>query len=172
MNYFMHRLNTKYFILLTFLSVQFSFSQISASRDNTLYQDINGNLSNGSGSYLFVGVNNNGGIYRGLVAFDVSSVIPSNATITGVTLTLNMSRTASAAQTLSIHKVDSDWGEGTSNAGGQEGMGAASAAGDATWIHTFYNTQTWTTAGGDYNGSASASISVGGIGQYTWGSNA
>jgi len=172
MNFYKNYFKTKLTIIFVFLFIQFSYSQISASKDNTLYQDLNGNLSNGSGSYFFVGVNNNGGIYRGLVAFDISSTIPSNATISSVTLTLNMSRTSSGSQSLAIHKVDNDWGEGSSNAGGEEGMGAASTTDDATWIHTFYNTDTWTSAGGDYNAGASASLSVAGTGQYTWGSNA
>ncbi|MGH7176545.1 MAG: hypothetical protein ACREJC_04110, partial [Tepidisphaeraceae bacterium] len=48
-----------------------------------------------------------------------------------------------------------------------------STAGDATWIHTFFNTQTWTTAGGDFSPTVSSSLNVGtSVQQYTFGSTA
>jgi hypothetical protein len=65
--------------------------------------------------------------------------------------------------------VLADWGEGASNAtGGGGGSGAPAAAGDATWLHTFFNTATWTTAGGDFLGASSATTAVGGVANYTW----
>ena len=63
---------------------------LSASHDNTLYQDLNGALSNGAGEFFFAG--NSGGATpsrRGLIAFDLSA-FPINATINSVTLTLQM----------------------------------------------------------------------------------
>ena len=65
--------------------------QITASKDNTLYESPSGN-SNGSGTHFFVGKTNGGSIRRGLVAFDLSE-IAQGATISSVTLTLNMSKT-------------------------------------------------------------------------------
>ena len=50
------------------------------------------------------------------------------------------------------------------------GDGTTAATGDATWLHTFYNTQTWTSAGGDFEAGSSASRSISGAGPYTWSS--
>ena len=61
--------------------------------------------------------------------------------------------------TTSLYRLLSDWGEGASNPFGPEGQGVAAQPGDATWIHTFFDTQTWATAGGDYAGTVSASTS-------------
>lgn len=81
-----------------------------------------------------------------------------------------MSRTTAGNQTVSLHRLLANWGEGTSNADANEGQGAPSTTNDATWLHTFYNTSKWTNAGGDFAATASASLTVGGNGSYTWGS--
>ncbi|MDX1388559.1 MAG: hypothetical protein R3344_05190, partial [Acidobacteriota bacterium] len=52
------------------------------------------------------------------------------------------------------------------------GGGGPSAAGDATWIHTFWDTSFWAAAGGDFVAGASASTTVDQNGPYTWGSTA
>src|SRR6185503_17047458 len=64
-----------------------------------------------------------------------------------------------------------DWGEGLSNAGNPGGQGAPSQTGDATWIHTFYNTSFWTTPGGDFSPTVSATTFVPGLGTFTWSSS-
>jgi len=81
-----------------------------------------------------------------------------------------MSRTISGAQTVTLHQLLADWGEGSSLAGGQEGGGASSASGDATWIHRFFNSTTWDSAGGDFDSSTSTSQTVSGNGAYSWAS--
>lgn len=144
--------------------------KITASKDNTLYENASGSFSNGSGAYFFAGQNNHGEARRGVLAFDLAGTVPAGAQIQSATLTLNMSKTISDAHTVALHRLLADWGEGMSNATGEEGGGAAAASGDATWIHTFFNTQRWTNAGGDFAGSASATQSVAGLGQYTWAS--
>lgn len=144
---------------------------INASKDNTLVEDSTGSLSNGIGPYFFagrVGLQANGLIRRGLLAFDVAGTIPSGATIQSVTLTLNMSQTSSGAQTVGLYRAVADWGEGTSNAGG--GGGAPATPGDATWLHAFFDSVFWSNVGGDFSTAPSASQSVTGIGSYTWGS--
>ena len=141
---------------------------ITATQDNTLYEDTFGGFSNGSGDYFFVGINGGGVIRRGLVKFDLTGMIPPGSTIMTATLTLNMSRTISGAQTQSLHKALADWGEGASHAAGQEGGGGPAAPGDATWIHTFSDTQFWTNPGGDYVAAPSASVTVSGLGSYSW----
>ena len=48
---------------------------LAASKDNTLYEDPNGALSNGQGMRFFAGKTANGLIRRGLIAFDLRSEI-------------------------------------------------------------------------------------------------
>jgi hypothetical protein len=139
------------------------------SKDNTLVEDANGELSNGTGPYFFVGNTNRDVSLRGVFAFNLQG-IPAGSTITGVTLTLNMSRTISGAETLSLHRLLQNWGEGTSNS--VAGTGITATTGDATWIHTFFATQSWTNAGGDFAATASASLPVEAENLYTWGSTA
>ena len=140
------------------------------SKDNTLYESTTGSLSNGSGDHLFVAQNNQGQVRRALLAFNIADSLPAGASILSARLRLNMSRTITGAQTVTVHRALSDWGEGASNALGEEGGGIAAATGDATWLHTFFNTQLWTNPGGDFVPEASASLSVTGPGSYTWSS--
>ncbi|MDA1052613.1 MAG: GEVED domain-containing protein [Planctomycetota bacterium] len=147
--------------------------ELSAVADNTLYEDGAGGLSNGAGEHFFAGKNGPTGgnrKVRGLIAFDVAGNIPAGSTINSATLTLNMSMTKSGNTSVGLHAVSQNWGQGTSNAGMGEGGGAPATTGDATWLHTFFNTSTWTTPGGDFNATASATQTVGGVGSYTWGS--
>jgi hypothetical protein len=146
---------------------------IGASKDNTLYEDAGGSLSNGAGQHMFAGKTNlttNGLLRRALVAFDVAGNVPAGATVVSVTLTLNVSQTVAGSQAVNVHRVLADWGEGTSTAPGNGGGGGAATSGDATWLHTFFNTSFWATAGGDFVSTPSAIRSVGGIGSYTWAS--
>ena len=146
---------------------------LSAVKDNTLYEHSSGALSNGAGDHFFAGRTSSSAlIRRGVIAFDISGNISSGSTINSVKLTLHMSRTGVGDETVELHKILADWGEGTSNASGNEGGGASATTGDATWNHTFFNTSTWTTAGGDFSATVSAGATVGGIGDYTWGSTA
>jgi hypothetical protein len=146
---------------------------IPPSKDATLFEQGSGTLANGQGQFLFagrVGPTGAGAIRRTLLEFDVAGAIPSGSTIDSVELTLHMDTTAAGATAVGLRRVTAEWGEGASNADLDEGMGAASATGDATWIHAFFNTSTWTAAGGDFSGADSASISVAGTGDYSWGS--
>ena len=144
---------------------------IPASKDNTLYENPTGTLSNGAGAFLFAGRTNSGQTHRALLAFDVAGHVPAGAAIQSVRLTLNMSKTISGAQSIALHRVLADWGEGSSNATGEEGAGATATAGDATWLHTFFGTQLWENPGGDFSPTASATLSVNANGSYTWGSS-
>lgn len=137
-------------------------------RDNTLYESGAGNISNGAGEHLFAGTTNIGAIRRALIAFDLSE-IPSDARVDSITLTLNMSRSVLAGQgTYTIHRVLSDWGEGPSQATGEEGGGAPAQTDDATWIHTFFDTATWDAPGGDFAESPSSTMQIGAAGPYAW----
>ena len=146
---------------------------INPTKDNTLYEynPSEGDLSNGAGFHFFAGENAMSEIRRGVLAFDIAGHIPTGSTITDVSLTMNMSMAASGTPlTIELHKLLADWGEGTSHAPGGEGQGAPATSNDATWRHRFYDTIFWTTQGGDFSVTVSASQSVGLAGQYTWSS--
>ena len=165
---------------LFFLSFLFANSQVtvdlSPSKDNTLYENATGALSNGSGEFLFAGRTNQSSNFlrRGLIHFDIACKIPSGATITSVQLIMEASQNNSDSRVISLHKMTKDWGESTSDAAGGEGAGAPSQNNDATWVHNFFNTSNWASGGanGDFNGSPTVSTSVSSSGSYTWGSNA
>lgn len=141
---------------------------LSASADNTLYQNESGSISNGAGEWFFAGKNNQGLIRRGLLRFDVSS-IPANATIESVSLTLYHSLGQPTTAEVSLHRVLASWGEGTSNPKGNEGSGGAATPGDATWLFRFFDTTSWTAAGGDFTETASAATLVGPtVNFYNW----
>ena len=142
----------------------------SASKDNTLIESPTGALSNGEGSSFFVGRTNQlrDSIRRGLLAFDIADKLPKGSKVTSVTLTLKVERTPGGSEPIELHRVLNNWGEGSSSS--QGGRGAPAAKGDATWIHTFYDKDSWSKPGGDFSATASAVQTVGGVGTYTWGS--
>ena len=154
-------------------SVSAAIINITPNKDNTLYEYVpaDGDRSNGIGLHFFAGRTDMGEFRRGVLAFDIAGNIPPGSTIKSVTLSLNMSRTlVSTARTVELHKLLADWGEGTSDASGMEGQGTAATTNDATWRHRFFATIFWTTQGGDFSATVSASQSVGAIGQYIWSS--
>lgn len=141
-------------------------------RDNTLYEQAAGTLSNGAGPSFFAGrtAQATNSIRRGLVAFDVAAAVPAGAVVTAATLRLSLTATSGGTFAVSLHRVSASWGEGASNAGDSGGAGAPAQAGDATWRHRFYSGTLWAALGGDFAAAASASTVVGGLGDYTWGS--
>src|SRR5437667_66401 len=143
-------------------------------KDNMLYEfdPAEGDRSNALGNHFFAGETAMGELRRGVLAFDIAGSIPPGSTILGVTLSLNTSRTASDThRNVELHKLLADWGEGTSVAPGEEGDGAPATTNDATWRHRFFDTVFWTTEGGDFSATVSATQSVGAIGMYTWSSS-
>jgi hypothetical protein len=146
-------------------------ANINPIKDNTLYQYVpaDGDRSNALGIHFFTGETADGELRRGVLAFDIAGNVPAGSTILGVTLSMNMSRTPfDTARIVELHKLLADWGEGTSDANNEEGMGAPATTNDATWRHRFFDTIFWTTEGGDFSATVSASQSVGPIGVYTW----
>jgi hypothetical protein len=143
---------------------------ISAAADNTIYQNPNGN-SNALGQNIFSGTNGGGSPRRGLIKFDVAAAIPAGATIISVTLTLNCNISRAIVDNVSLHKLSSNWGEGTSNAGATgDGAGVTATANDATWLTTFFPGSFWLNPGGDYNSTPSSSTSINSTGFFTWAS--
>lgn len=134
---------------------------ITANLDNTLYEDLTGSLSNGIGTSIFVGQTASADIRRALVRFNVAAVVPAGAAIVSASLRFNVAQsTAAVPLDVDIHACTRSWGEGTSAALGGGGSGALATAGDATWLHRFWNTTPWSTPGGDFNPTPSATFSM------------
>jgi hypothetical protein len=146
-------------------------TQIPASQDNTLIDDPDGARSDGKGPYFRVGLtggNLGGGIRRGLVHFDLEGVIPPEARIEDVSVHLYLARGEVEKVSVRLYRALQDWGEGASCSNG--GRGAPAQTGDATWLHTFYDTSFWDEPGGDRSRPASAREFVGMPGSYSWSS--
>jgi hypothetical protein len=143
---------------------------ISPTKDNTLYENGAGSISNGSGEHFFAGRTGTGDIRRGVIAFDIAASIPAGGRVTNVTLTLHLSREPALGgpEIVELRRLLADWGEGTSDALANEGGGGAATPGDATWIHTFSDTGFWSSPGGDFVQKVSASQAVDAIGFYSW----
>ena len=133
-------------------------------------------LVGGAGEYLFVGMTGQTNIdtgepenalRRGILVFGTATNgIPAGATVTDVTLRLYQSQASpfvgpTGENDIHLHRVTTAWGEGSSDAGVLKGQGTAAEPNDATWLHTFYDAENWSTAGGDYVAAPSASLTVG-----------
>lgn len=151
-----------------------------ASKDNSLFAN-NENNSDGGGAGIFVGTTNSNqsdALRRGLVQFDVASVVPAGATITDVNLTLYLGQASgsSGQQQIDLHRLTVDWGEGTAGNSSPSisgtGTGFPANAGDATWTQRYYQQQNWSAAGaeGDYVPTISGNTLVGTAldSPYTW----
>jgi len=158
-------------LLFTCLTATPAFADmvhIPADRDNTLIEDADGAVSNGAGPAFFAGRTNQSlfSIRRALVRFDVASAVPADAIIDRVFLTLYQGSNNTEPSDVSLHRVLADWGEGGSFSGG--GGGAPAENGDATWLHTFYDSEFWVQQGGHFVAHASASATIAGNDFYTW----
>jgi hypothetical protein len=156
---------------------------LTAQRDASLYES-SGTRSNGAGGVIFTGTNSSGSPRRGLLWFDVAGGIPAGATIDSVQLTLTVAGVAGGGAdpfpyATGIYPLSRNWGEGTQGAGsGTAGSGQGfptpSDGTTATWTHAFLADQLWTTVGGDFAATPSATALVAGtVGSpFTWGSTA
>ena len=142
---------------------------IEATQDNTLYESPSGRLSNGAGDYLFSGLTLERLKRRAVIAFKDLDAIPAGATISSAKLHMHVSRENSNPETIKMHRLTSDWGEGSSKALENEGGGANSENGDATWAHTFWPTFTWNNDGGDFLETPSTELLVSIVDHYTFG---
>ena len=141
---------------------------LSERQHGTLYESPGGELANGLGQYFFTGNNNQGRTRRGLLAFDLSPFDNLEVQVNSVTLRLYCSQENSGLQDISVHRVTSDWGVGSSDAPGNEGGGAAATPDSATWNYAFYDNVAWNNAGGDFMSSSSGTSTVGAVGWYEW----
>jgi hypothetical protein len=140
--------------------------------DNTIYEENSGGTSNGSGIHLFAGATSNKGVRRALLKFDLSGQLPEGAIISQVKLSFTVSKVNNISQkNIALHRLVKDWGESSSDAGGNEGGGAAAQNGDATWLFNFFNTESWATPGGDFSVAASAELQAANTGLYSFSSD-
>lgn len=153
------------------------------AKDTTIIQGTNptGQLANGLGD-LFSGRTNQDqerpatiSIRRSLIYFDIAAAVPSWATITDAKLTMRDVMGNNGNRVTTLHRVQQNWGEGTSYQSG--GQGSAATQNDATWLYTFFkaaapaSSPTWTNPGGDFDAAISGSTTVlgGGGGQiFNW----
>jgi hypothetical protein len=156
---------------------------LTSARDASLFES-SGTRSNGAGGVVFTGTNSSGSPRRSLLWFDVAGGIPAGATIDSVQLTLTVAGVAGGGAdpfpyVTGIYPVSRSWGEGTQGAGsGTAGSGQGfptpSDGTTATWTHAFLADQPWTTVGGDFAATPSATALVAGTvgSSFTWGSTA
>ena len=150
-------------------------ADLNPAKDNTLFEDFNGLLSSGAGPGLYAGVTNNGLIRRGLLMFDIAAELPSNATITDASLTLEVTNVANSSfvDSIQLRRLAADWGESGSDStldGDGGGDGTFAESGDATWTRSFSPNTAWSNFGGDFVNEVSAATGVSGVGSYTWSS--
>lgn len=163
-------------IFFSSTSLTADIAELAASEDTTLYEPAmpNEDAANGAGQYTFSGVTRDGLRRRALISFDIAEAIPAGATIDSVELSLNVSRVPNPSNPslTTLHRVLNEWGEGATQAPGEEGQGGIPPElGDSTWRHTFYDMVFWGVEGGDFEPMASASLVVEDEGPYTWASS-
>lgn len=151
---------------------------IGAMKDNSIFASSSASSAGGAPG-IFAGANGQGSARRGLVAFDIAKNVPGGAFITGVYLTMYLGNAPNSdPQSVELHKLTRDWGEGT--AGGStstisgSGNGFPADFGDATWSDAKYTSDAWSNPGavGDFAAAVSASTIVSGPldSSFTWNS--
>jgi glucose/arabinose dehydrogenase len=139
---------------------------LEPAKDNTLFSESEN--SNGEGVYLFGGRIATNALRRALLAFDATQ-LPNGALVNSASLALNMNKGGGGGQlAFVLHRALEDWGEGASNAGDPGGQGVPAEPGDATWTNRFFPNTPWTTPGGRFSASASATTLIEALGSYVW----
>ncbi len=125
------------------------------TNDNSLDQNAP-SKNNGASTTIIVDGQTNQAL-RPTLKFDLSS-IPAGATITSASLQMVATAVASnSAENVEVHQMTRDWLEGT----------GSNTAGSPNWTQ-YSGASTWTTPGGDFNGTAESTTSVSTTGTYTW----
>lgn len=141
---------------------------LSPTADTTLYQTVDGSTSNGAGDSMFAGLTLRGaGLRRALIRFDLS-LVPAGHVVIAARLRLHVTRANGAPASVSLYRTLAPWGEGTSDAGAPGGLGIEAAPGDATWLHRSFPSALWSTPGGDFAPTPSASAIAGDPGPVEW----
>ncbi len=113
-----------------------------------------------------------GGIRRGLLRFDLST-LPAGVTITSAVVQLAVVKVPSGGGSDSIFdlvRLTAAWGEGSKVSPVGSSKGALASSGEATWNAREQNVANWTAPGAasDAAAAASASTSVSSYGLYSW----
>lgn len=131
--------------------------------DVSIFEDAPDNAS-GVDPVLYVGNTRFASPRRCLLRFDLSA-LPAGATIVSATLTLTIERAQGNLnpETHTLHRMTSEWVEGPTAPPdpGAGGLGTPAAAGDVTWNDAAFGVTPWTTAGGDFVATPSATTSFG-----------
>lgn len=136
-------------------------ASFTSTKDGSMFEEYVNNAS-GAGGMMFAGMTATSFRRRAAVAFDVSS-IPSGTTISSAQVNLTVSFGQGTNNPMKLHRATLSWGEGISNSGDTGGTGVPAQPNDVTWANRFYNVVTptaWTTQGGDYIATASATTNV------------
>ena len=160
-------------IFVVFSLVAFTAAEsisIVSSKDNTLFGDFFDDLSSGAGTGMYAGrtasLAKPNVLRRALVEFDLSA-IPANATITSARLDVVCTKSPNdIGREFTLHRLTTDWGEGTSSSAG--GAGSFAEPDDATWVYNFYATSQWTNPGGDFVAQVSSSTEMQDEGPYVF----
>jgi glucose/arabinose dehydrogenase len=116
------------------------------------------NNNAGSTDWFDAGRDGVGGIRRGLIRFDLSS-IPAGSTVTSATLQLTVVKVPSSGpvnSTFDLFRLQAAWNEGSK--GGNNGTNAST--GEATWNARMQDTANWTSPGAKSDAVATASAST------------
>ncbi|MBI2421784.1 MAG: DNRLRE domain-containing protein [Candidatus Hydrogenedentes bacterium] len=134
----------------------------SGFEDTSLYEDFVTRAGGGIDG-IFSGTIRTGFLRRALIRVHLPE-LPEGATLTGVTLRLNVDRSGENFGDLEfgLHRITRNWGEGNAVVEGSPGgVGAPAAEGDATWNDNFFMQSQWTAPGGDFEAEPSASAVAG-----------
>ena len=135
--------------------------------DSTLQEAFpNNNL--GDGVSFQAGGRRQGGRTRGLLRFDIGGSVPAGATITSASLGVTVVAVPSGGfnSVFDLNRTLASWGEGN----GSDHGGSPGSAGQVTWNNRLGAGTPWTSAGGDFFGTVSASRAIAGFGNYTFSS--
>ncbi len=131
-------------------------------RDTTLFQDLPSNAGGGIDG-IFSGTIRTSFLRRALISVDLSS-IPADAVVTSARLEMVVERSGGNFGDIAygLHRLQRAWGEGEALIPNDPGgLGAPAVPGDATWGDAFFTQESWTTPGGDFEATASATANAG-----------
>ncbi len=139
----------------------------SGTEDTTLFQDYTANSAGGF-PYLFAGKTRFNAARRSLLKFDLQNVVPSNATITSVTLQIYLEFDNSGNTLNNLHRATRAWNEGSNPLVDSQtvGQGAPAQTGDSTWSHESYSAVVWNAPGGEFAPGISAAAIAGEAGTF------
>jgi len=138
--------------------------------DTSLFSQNPDNNYGGLPTLPLGGINTGANEGRVLLRFNLGGAIPANATVTGVSLRVEVSKESpgSHVETIDIHRVAVSWNEGGQKSGKH---GDIAATGESSWVSRSKGTANWKTPGGqsgtDFVAAASGSLAIDDPGAYT-----